>query len=212
MNKSVAHQVRPLRQLRRRSEFHRLVHQRCFSFRAVRGSDRQRRGSAQRACLQCADQLRRHEPDDDHHGSHREFRFHAYVANKYSISHRRKHRRTWDSPGDRRTDGHSRRHELDVQFLRSLRNYSDTGDHSGSGTFASPQSVTITDATSGAAMYYTMDGSQPTTSSSKYSGALHRQRVTTTVKAIAVANGSTPAPRLPPIIIHSSGGGAAPAQ
>jgi Bacterial lectin/Chitobiase/beta-hexosaminidase C-terminal domain len=60
----------------------------------------------------------------------------------------------------------------------------------GSGTFASAQSVIVTDGTAGAAMYYTLDGSQPTTSSTKYSGAVS-VGVTTTVKAIAVANGST---------------------
>ena len=74
----------------------------------------------------------------------------------------------------------------------------------GSGTFASAQSVIITDGTAGATMYYTLDGSQPTTSSSKYSGALN-VAVTTTVKAIAVANGSTSATATSNITIQAPG-------
>ena len=57
-----------------------------------------------------------------------------------------------------------------------------------SGTFASAQSVTMTDATSGAAIYYTVDGSQPTTSSTKYGGAFS-VGTSATIKAIAVASG-----------------------
>ena len=40
------------------------------------------------------------------------------------------------------------------------------------GTYASAQSITITDSTAGAIIYYTTDGSTPTTSSAKYSGAI----------------------------------------
>lgn len=57
-----------------------------------------------------------------------------------------------------------------------------------SGTFASAQSVTMTDATSGAVIYYTVDGSQPTTSSTKYGGAFS-VGTSATIKAIAVASG-----------------------
>lgn len=74
----------------------------------------------------------------------------------------------------------------------------------GSGTFTSAQSVIITDATAGATMYYTLDGSQPTTSSSKYSGALS-VGVTSTVKAIAVANGSTSGTATSNITIQAAG-------
>ena len=74
----------------------------------------------------------------------------------------------------------------------------------GSGTFASTQSVIITDGTSGAAVYYTLDGSQPTTASSKYAGAFN-VAVTTTVKAIAVANGSTSGTATSNITIQASG-------
>ena len=56
------------------------------------------------------------------------------------------------------------------------------------GTYTSAQSVTITDATAGAAMYYTTDGSTPTTSSNLYGGAITVPS-TETLKAIAVASG-----------------------
>ncbi len=56
------------------------------------------------------------------------------------------------------------------------------------GTYTGTQTVTLSDATAGATIYYTTNGSTPTTSSSKYSGAL-TINATTTVKAIAVASG-----------------------
>jgi hypothetical protein len=59
-----------------------------------------------------------------------------------------------------------------------------------SGTFTSTQPVTISDATYGAVIYYTLDGSTPTTSSSVYNGALTLSS-TTTVNAIAIAPGYT---------------------
>jgi len=46
--------------------------------------------------------------------------------------------------------------------------------------------VTITDATSGSTIFYTLNGSQPTTSSAQYTGAF-AVNTTTTVKAIATA-------------------------
>jgi Legume lectin domain/Chitobiase/beta-hexosaminidase C-terminal domain len=59
----------------------------------------------------------------------------------------------------------------------------------GSTTFTSPVSVTITDATPGAQIYYTTDGSMPSTSSTPYTGAF-TVNSTETVTAIAVAPGS----------------------
>jgi hypothetical protein len=56
------------------------------------------------------------------------------------------------------------------------------------GTYSSPQSVTITDATTGATMYYTTNGSTPSTSSTKYNGTI-AVSATETIKAIAVASG-----------------------
>jgi len=58
------------------------------------------------------------------------------------------------------------------------------------GSYTSTQSVTIADSTSGAAIYYTTDGSTPTTSSTKYSSAISVAK-TQTINAIAVASGFT---------------------
>jgi formylglycine-generating enzyme required for sulfatase activity len=58
------------------------------------------------------------------------------------------------------------------------------------GTFTSAQSVTISGTTAGADIYYTIDGSIPSASSTKYTGAITVSS-TTTIKAIAIKSGMT---------------------
>lgn len=54
------------------------------------------------------------------------------------------------------------------------------------GTFTTPQSVTMSSATTGASIFYTLDGSTPTASSTQYTGAI-TVSTDTTVNAIATA-------------------------
>jgi hypothetical protein len=61
------------------------------------------------------------------------------------------------------------------------------------GTYTSTQSVTISDAATGAAIYYTTDGSTPTTSSTRYSVPVSVS-VSEKLKAIAVVSGNTTSP------------------
>ena len=56
------------------------------------------------------------------------------------------------------------------------------------GSYPSAQTVTISDATAGATIYYTTDGTPPTTSSTVYSGAITVSS-SETLKAIATATG-----------------------
>jgi hypothetical protein len=58
------------------------------------------------------------------------------------------------------------------------------------GTYATAQPVMLSDATTGASIYYTLDGSPATTSSTLYSGQF-TVSATTTVNAIAALNGVT---------------------
>ncbi|HEY8023095.1 MAG TPA: chitobiase/beta-hexosaminidase C-terminal domain-containing protein [Burkholderiaceae bacterium] len=58
-----------------------------------------------------------------------------------------------------------------------------------SGNYSSAQSVTLSDATSGAALYYTTDGSTPTTASARYTAPITVSASTTTIRAIATASG-----------------------
>ncbi len=57
-----------------------------------------------------------------------------------------------------------------------------------SGTYCAAQAVTITDATTDAIVYYTTDGTMPTTSSTVYAGAI-TVSASETIRAIAMAGG-----------------------
>jgi hypothetical protein len=57
------------------------------------------------------------------------------------------------------------------------------------GTYAVAQQVKISDATKGAVIYYTTNGSTPTTSSAKYTGVAIKISATGTLKAAATASG-----------------------
>jgi N-acetylneuraminic acid mutarotase len=59
-----------------------------------------------------------------------------------------------------------------------------------SGTYAAPQTVSISDATSGASIYYTTDGTTPNTSSTYYFAPITVSS-SETLQAIAVASGDT---------------------
>ncbi len=82
------------------------------------------------------------------------------------------------------------------------------------GGFSAAQSVTISDTNSGATIFYTTDGTTPTTSSTQYAGTINIS-ATTTLEAVATAKGyanssvasatyTITAPAKP----HSAGGGA----
>jgi hypothetical protein len=58
----------------------------------------------------------------------------------------------------------------------------------GGGTYASAQTITLSDTTPGAAIYYTTNGTTPTTNSTPYSGAISVS-ASETIEAVAVASG-----------------------
>src|SRR5882724_825943 len=78
------------------------------------------------------------------------------------------------------------------------------------GTYSSAQMVTISEATTGATIFYTTDGSTPTTSSTQYTGPIAVSS-TTTIEAIATASGMTNSQvATATYTIQSSGGGGSP--
>jgi hypothetical protein len=61
------------------------------------------------------------------------------------------------------------------------------------GTYPSPQTVSLSSATAGATIFYTTDGTTPTSASPRYTGPF-TVSVTTTVRALATATGFTNSP------------------
>jgi N-acetyl-beta-hexosaminidase len=59
------------------------------------------------------------------------------------------------------------------------------------GTFTAVQQVSISDTTPNATIYYTTDGTMPTTASRVYAGPIP-VTVTTTIEAVAYASGYAP--------------------
>ena len=73
------------------------------------------------------------------------------------------------------------------------------------GQYPQAQTVTISDATPGAAIHYTIDGSSPTEESPVYSLPLSGLPSGTVVRAIAIAAGSKPSPDITGVYIWSGG-------
>jgi hypothetical protein len=81
----------------------------------------------------------------------------------------------------------------------------------GGGTYSSAQSVAISDSTSGATIYYTTNGSTPTTSSTVYSGPISVSSGTVTIEAIGAKSGDSNSSVASATYTISSGGGSEPA-
>ena len=73
------------------------------------------------------------------------------------------------------------------------------------GTYTTEQTVTISCATSGATIYYTTNGSKPSTSSTKYNAAITISE-TTTLKAIAIKDGTESSVASATYTINTGGG------
>ena len=74
-----------------------------------------------------------------------------------------------------------------------------------SGTYATAQTVTISCATSGATIYYTTDGTTPSASSTEYNAAITISE-TTTLKAIAIKDGTSSSVASATYTINTGGG------
>jgi hypothetical protein len=81
----------------------------------------------------------------------------------------------------------------------------------GGGTYTSSQNVSISDSTGGATIYYTTDGSTPTTSSTVYSGPIPVSSGTVTIEAIGAKSGDTTSSVASATYTISSSGGSEPA-
>ena len=72
--------------------------------------------------------------------------------------------------------------------ITSLPRWQRQPSHPAAGNYSYAQTVTLSDATSGATIYYTTNGTTPTTSSTQYTGPITVSS-TETLKAIAAAPG-----------------------
>jgi hypothetical protein len=75
------------------------------------------------------------------------------------------------------------------------------------GSFTSAQSVSISDSTSGATIYYTTNGSTPTTASTVYSGPISVSSGTVTINALGAKSGDTNSSIASATYTISTGGG-----
>ena len=79
------------------------------------------------------------------------------------------------------------------------------------GTYTATQNITLADSTPGAAIYYTTNGTTPTSSATLYTGPI-QVAVSETVQAIAVASGFAQSPQASATYIFSSAGSGSGAQ
>lgn len=84
-------------------------------------------------------------------------------------------------------------YEIKLTFTAPLPRVSEPAFSVAAGAYNSTQQVEISSATAGAEIFYTLDGSEPGTGKSRYTGEI-MITATTTIKAVAVKSGMTDSP------------------